>query len=114
MTSLRVWGFTHEPYSGDSLDTVTKSCTPDESSPGTAATKPLDVDGVTAVASGIVVWALALAVLLIFFRNTLNERGDTWWIWVCVAGIGLGFIALPYVLRRRAVYRRARPEALEG
>jgi hypothetical protein len=63
--------------------------------------EPLDEDGVLAVSLGLVCWAFALVVLAI-----TGHRGEV--LWVCVAAIGGGFVALAYVLRRRAVYHRLR------
>lgn len=62
--------------------------------------EPVDVDGVRAVAVGIVAWAVALVVLAL-----VGERGEV--LWVCAAGVGLGLLGMPYLLRRRAAYRRA-------
>ena len=69
------------------------------------AVRPLDVDGVGAVAIGTVLWAIALICTLIF-RTSLNESGRGWWMWVCLSGFVLGLMGLPYVVRRRAAYRR--------
>ena len=71
------------------------------------AVRPLDVDGVGAVALGTVLWAIALIYTLIV-RPSLEESGRGWWMWVCLSGFVLGLMGLPYVLRRRAAYRRAR------
>jgi len=79
--------------------------TPDPN-PGTGPAKPLDVDGVNATVAGTVAWFIAFLIMVIFLREPLAEHDATWWIWVCVAGTGLGLIGLPYVMRRRAVYRR--------
>jgi hypothetical protein len=59
---------------------------------------------------GIAAWAVALIVLV-----TVREHippSDRWWIWTCVAGIGLGGFALLYIprlmrSRERAAQRRA-------
>lgn len=67
---------------------------------------PVDADGVAAVALGTAGWAIAGLVLLVFFRAELAEAGTSWWLWVCLVGCGLGLLGLPYVIRRRAVYRR--------
>lgn len=72
--------------------------------------EPLDVDGVGAVATGTVLWLVALLVLLPF-RDRLAEHDASWWLWVCVAGAGLGLLGLPYVIRRRTAYRRHRAAA---
>jgi hypothetical protein len=55
-------------------------------------------------------WAVALIVLLIV-RGSL-PAGARWWIWTCVAGLGMGLFALWYVPRfkrgrARAAARRA-------
>ncbi|WP_442914316.1 DUF2530 domain-containing protein [Kribbella sp. NBC_01245] len=66
-----------------------------------AEVKPLDLSGVPTVAVGIGAWLIALVVLLIF-RSELEARGEEWWIWVAVAGTGLGLIGLFYTRRRWA------------
>lgn len=66
----------------------------------------LDVDGVNAVAIGTVLWAVALVVTLVM-HSSLLESGNAWITWVCVSGLVLGLMGLPYVIRRRAVYRSA-------
>ncbi len=66
----------------------------------------VDADGVRAVAVGTIAWAVAAVVLWLFFRDRLAASGSSWWLWVCVTGCALGLLGLPYVLRRRAAYRR--------
>lgn len=66
----------------------------------------LDVDGVKAVAIGTILWAVALVVTLVM-HSSLLESGNAWITWVCVSGLVLGLMGLPYVIRRRAVYRSA-------
>ncbi len=70
----------------------------------------LDVDGVNAVAIGTVLWAVALVVTLMW-HPSLVESGNAWITWVCVSGLVLGVMGLPYVIRRRAVYRSAAASA---
>lgn len=48
---------------------------------------------------GMVVWAIALAVVLAV--PSLREGGRSWWIWVPVAGLGLGVIGHIYLRRGR-------------
>jgi hypothetical protein len=64
---------------------------------------PLDVDGVSAIATGTAVWALALVGCLLL-RGRLAEAGNSWWTWVCATAVVLGLAGLAYVRRRRAAY----------
>jgi ABC-type nickel/cobalt efflux system permease component RcnA len=64
-----------------------------------AEVKPLDLSGIPTVIVGIIAWAVAFVVLLIF-RDELKEHGLEWWLWVTVAGFGLGLIGLWYCRRR--------------
>ena len=79
-------------------------------SPDHAVTEPavraVDVDGVGAVALGTVAWAIALGLCLIF-RGRLADADSLWWTWVCLSGLVLGLLGLPYVIRRRSAYRSA-------
>jgi hypothetical protein len=68
---------------------------------------PVDTDGVRTVAVGTALWALAL-VLLLPFRGRLEEAGNGWWLWTCVAGTGLGLLGLEYTRRRRDAIARVR------
>ena len=48
-------------------------------------------------------WAVAL-IVLVCLRGTMPSDAR-WWIWACVAGVGLGFFGLlyvPFLKRRRA------------
>ncbi|MET9318438.1 DUF2530 domain-containing protein [Kribbella sp. NPDC003505] len=75
-----------------------------------AEVKPLDLSGIPSVITGIVLWAVALVVLFIF-RDRLDANGLDWWLWVPVAGIGLGLIGLWYCKRRwTAIQAGHRPE----
>jgi hypothetical protein len=76
-------------------------------------THPVDADGVSAVALGTVGWAIAFVVLVVFFRSDLAAADASWWIWVCLVGMGLGLVGLWYVTRRREVYRRHARELRE-
>lgn len=68
--------------------------------------RPVDADGVNAVALGTLGWTVALVVLGIFFREPLAQADASWWIWVCAVGAVLGVFGLLYVTRRREAYRR--------
>jgi hypothetical protein len=65
----------------------------------------MQTNDVRIAAAGTAAWAVALVVLLIVGLPS----DDRWWIWVCVAGIGIGLFAMWYVPRLQAA--RARQEA---
>ena len=66
-----------------------------------AEVKPLDLSGIPTVITGIIAWAVAFVVVLIF-RDELKKDGLEWWLWVTIAGFGLGLIGLVYCRRRWA------------
>jgi len=77
------------------------------------APPPLEANAPLVTLAGIAAWAVALIVLLAVREHI--PASDRWWIWTCVAGIGLGVFALfyiPYLLRsrERAARRRARAD----
>ena len=77
-----------------------------------ADVEPLDVDGVRTVEVGTALWFVAFLALLPFYGR-LEDSGRVWWLWTCMAGVGLGLIGLEYCRRKR----RARTELaaeLEG
>ncbi|HWM73354.1 MAG TPA: DUF2530 domain-containing protein [Nocardioides sp.] len=66
-----------------------------------ADVEPLDVDGVRTVQVGTAVFFVAFLALLPFYGR-LEDDGHTWWLWMCLAGMGLGLFGLEYCRRRRA------------
>lgn len=70
-----------------------------------ADVEPLDVDGVRTVEVGTGLWLVALIALLPFY-DTLRDSGRLWWLWACLAGVGLGLCGIE-VCRRRRRQRRA-------
>jgi Protein of unknown function (DUF2530) len=68
--------------------------------------KALDVDGVRTVAIITVLWAVAFVVLALQ-RSQLDEAGRGWWVWTCLAGVGLGLLGLEYCRKRRDAIARA-------
>ena len=68
-----------------------------------ADVEPLDVDGVRTVQVGTAAFFLATLALLPFY-GALEDSGRTWWLWMCLAGMGLGLFGIEYC-RRRRVYR---------
>lgn len=68
-------------------------------------TQPVDVDGVSAMTAGTVLWTVALVVLLLGGTTFDSDRSS--WLWVCLAGITIGAIGIWFTRRRAAVYRAA-------
>ncbi|MEO3854457.1 DUF2530 domain-containing protein [Acrocarpospora sp. B8E8] len=56
--------------------------------------EPLQTNDSATILAGIGLWAIALVVLLII------RPAQSWWIWTCVAGMGMGGFGLIYVYRR--------------
>jgi hypothetical protein len=54
-------------------------------------------------------WAVALIVLLAI--RTDIPAPDRWWIWTCVAGLGIGVFGLLYVPRLKRSRERAASHA---
>ena len=77
-----------------------------------AEVKPLDLFGIPSVIAGIIAWAIAFVVVLIF-RDELKKDGLEWWLWVTVAGFGLGLIGLWYCRRRWAAIQAGHRSAVE-
>lgn len=63
-----------------------------------APVAPLDVDGVRTVAVGTALWLVGFLGLLPFY-GTLDEAGRTWWLWTCLAGVGLGLFGIDFCRR---------------
>ncbi|MEV0394501.1 DUF2530 domain-containing protein [Polymorphospora rubra] len=61
--------------------------------------------------AGIVAWAVAGLILLVFFRGWLAEQGHTDWLWVCLAGFLMGFPGLAVMMKHDANRRRRRAAA---
>ena len=70
---------------------------------------PLDVDGVRTLEVGTALWLVAFVGMLPFY-GTLVETGRTWWLWTCLAGLGLGLFGVDHCRRRR----RTRAERAVG
>ncbi len=61
---------------------------------------PLDLDGVRTMQVGTALWGLALVLLLPFYGR-LRDDDHLWWLWTCVAGLGLGLVGWDHCRRRR-------------
>ena len=71
-----------------------------------AEVRPLDVSGLRTVTVGTVLFLVAGLVLVLFFREWLEDTGREWWLWTCVAGFGLGLFGYDHC-RRRARHHAA-------
>lgn len=58
--------------------------------------------------AGLIAWAVAGLVLLIFFRGWLTDHGHQNWLWTCLAGFLWGFPGLAVMMRHDANRRRRR------
>ncbi|WP_375546820.1 DUF2530 domain-containing protein [Streptomyces gossypii] len=76
------------------------------------APEPLEGNVMATVASGTAIWFLLFLVQLPFY-GWFDDRGQTWWIWTCLTGAGLGLIGIWYVRGRDAALRRAAAQAAE-
>lgn len=76
--------------------------------PHRPAPPPFEGNDQIVAGAGTIGWAIALIVLLAL-RHSIPASGR-WWIWTCVAGLGLGLFALAYVprLKRSRVKAAAR------
>jgi hypothetical protein len=61
--------------------------------------KPYDVDERPVIAVGMILWAVAFVVLLVFFRDDLRRHDTEWWLWSCGIGVVLGAYGLRFVAR---------------
>jgi hypothetical protein len=58
--------------------------------------------------AGIVVWAIADLVLLLFFRDWLADEGHENWLRICLSGFLIGFPGLAVMMKHDANTRRRR------
>jgi hypothetical protein len=61
----------------------------------------LATDEVRVAVVGLVLWAIALIVLSVFFLGDLRRHHASWWLWSCGLGLALGLYGLRFALRRR-------------
>jgi hypothetical protein len=70
--------------------------------------QPLDPPMVPFAVVGIAIWAV-LGLALLPFHDWLARHGHTNWLWICLAGVLLGFVGLAVMVghdRRRRARRR--------
>jgi len=65
----------------------------------TALRPPVDTDGLRTAIAGTVIWLLAFVGLLPFY-GSLEETGHLWWMWTCMAGVGLGLFGIEITHKR--------------
>ncbi len=84
--------------------------------PGPRLSPPPPLEGNDQLVTRVITagWAIALVVLLVIHGSL--RPGVRWWIWTCVAGLGLGLFGLWYLprlkrSRSRAAQARARDQS---
>ncbi|AZQ35574.1 DUF2530 domain-containing protein [Streptomyces cyaneochromogenes] len=70
------------------------------------APEPLEGPVVATITGGTILWFVLFVVQLPFY-GWFDDRDQTWWVWTCLAGGGLGLIGIWYVRRRDAAIKRA-------
>jgi len=68
---------------------------------------PLEVNGITAVTIGTLVWTVATLVMVLM-RDQLESAGRGNWINIGIAGIILGLLGMRYTKRRAARIEQAK------
>jgi hypothetical protein len=79
------------------------------------APPPLEANDQLVIGAITAGWAAALGVMLVIYGQL--RPADRWWVWICVAGVGLGLFGLwymPRVKRARARGAARREEAGAG
>lgn len=74
---------------------------------GKGELKPLEVNGITAVTFGTVVFLVGTLIMVIF-RDQLSESGRENWIAICASGVVLGLLGQRYTRRRLARITKAK------
>ncbi|WP_344939642.1 DUF2530 domain-containing protein [Sphaerisporangium flaviroseum] len=69
---------------------------------------PLETNDTATILAGTGLWVVALIVLLIMGPSPDHR----WWIWTCVAGIGLGLFGCLYVRRRDRSINGGKPSSV--
>jgi uncharacterized membrane protein len=70
------------------------------------ALEPLEINGITAVMVGTIVWTVA-TVIMILRRDQLEASGRGNWVWICACGVLLGLLGIRYTRRRAARIAKA-------
>ena len=67
----------------------------------------MEADAVPVIAIGTIAWAAALVVLLVLRLLGHRPGAQDDWVWIAVAGFGLGLVGLRTVRRRRTALLKA-------
>jgi hypothetical protein len=67
----------------------------------------VEADAVPVVVIGTAAWAVLLVVVLVLRLLGHEPGAHDDWLWIAVAGVGLGLIGLRTVRRRRTALRKA-------
>jgi hypothetical protein len=90
---------------GNSADSLDQSDQSVSSQGSKRELKPLEVNGITAVTLGTVVWSVA-TLIMVLMREQLEDAGRGNWIAIGITGITLGLLGMRYTKRRVARIER--------
>lgn len=80
-------------------DSLSDSGTEPKPKDAKASLTPLEVNGITAVTVGTIIWAIATVICLIA-REQLAAAGRGNWVWISACGVLLGLLGIRYTRRR--------------
>lgn len=66
----------------------------------------MEADAVPVIVIGTIAWAAVLVVLLVLRLLGHRSGAQDDWVWIAVAGAGLGLVGIRTVRRRRSALRR--------
>jgi hypothetical protein len=69
----------------------------------------VEADAVPVIAIGTIAWGAVLAVLLVLRLLGHRPGAHDDWVWIAVAGFGLGLVGIRTVRRRRSALRNEAP-----
>ena len=87
-------------------DSLSESGKEDSRTGEKLALEPLEINGITAVTVGTIIWTVA-TVIMVLMRDQLQASGRGNWIWICACGVLLGLIGIRYTRRRAARIAKA-------
>ena len=87
-------------------DSLSESGKEDNANGEKLALEPLEINGITAVTVGTIIWTVA-TVIMVLMRDQLQASGRGNWIWICACGVLLGLIGIRYTRRRAARIAKA-------